>query len=160
MCFTPLAGALADKPQRRKPLLIGGVATASAGLGLTGIAPVLSATSSCEADPAVCSLPAVIAGLVLIGVGVALVDTPALPSLAAVTEKKGVSLDSAAAIETVSVAFGYTLAPFVAAPLAVAFDDPPAPWLEAGLAPAAWGGALFCALQLIAMLTKCATLSE
>jgi len=145
---TALAGPLANAPARRGKLLVCGTLLASLGLVGLGLVP---AAGDCAGDAAACSLPVLIVSMLLIGAGVATVDTPALPVLSAIAESRGDgNLGTAGAIEAAAMSAGLTLGPLLGAPLVGALGGgETAPWLADGLAPAAWAAAALCFVQAL-----------
>ena len=107
------------------PQLMIGLVVNACGLALLGFAP-WAATLADPADQtqiALHSVPVIIAGLMFIGGGLALIDTPSLPLLSALAEGHGeAGFGEAGAIETTAFAVGQTLGPLLSLPLVAAFD--------------------------------------
>ncbi|KAL1522141.1 hypothetical protein AB1Y20_021781 [Prymnesium parvum] len=173
--MTPIAGGCADKPARRVPQLMVGLCVNACGLCCLGLAPWAATLAdpndrtqergaaagggrgrggcvgaaveeeAVSSEVAVHSVPLIIAGLALIGFGLALIDTPSLPLLSAMAEGYGeAGFGEAGAIETTAFAVGQTLGPLLSLPLVAAFDASARTprWLSDGLAPSAFPAAL------------------
>jgi MFS family permease len=148
---TPVAGQLADDAKRRSWLLLAGLTGIAVGYALISVAP-WAAGADGVAQAGWRSLPLLVGGLAVLGVGVAFIDTPCLPLLAAIFEEhagqesNGDSHGSAAAIASAAMSFGLFLGPLVSAPLVAPFQhvDADASWLAQGLAPASWAAGAAC----------------
>jgi len=148
LVVTPIGGSCADKPHRRSMLIRTGLVTITCGLVVLGLGP-LAATADPQ-TPAATSVPVLVLGLAMIGSGVALIDTPALPLLAALADNTlgpGVGYGAAAAVEATAMSFGQLIGPLLALPISHALDNESASaWLRVGLAPTAFATAVCCAL--------------
>ena len=127
--------------------LLSNLCLIAAGLVILGLVPAAAAAD--PASPAASSIPLLVGGLALIGAGVALVDTPAIPLLASLADSTlgdGVGYGAAAAVEATSMSMGQLIGPLLALPFNAIDTGGTPPWLKVGLAPAAFATAACCLL--------------